>query len=40
MKDGYPVCFMVIDKPDGPEQIDIEEMAGKTAKTFREYSED
>lgn len=40
IKDGCPVFFMVIDKPDGSERIDIEEMADKIAKTFREYSED
>ncbi len=40
LMDGYPVCFVVGDKPDGSERIDIEAMADKIATTFREYSED
>lgn len=40
IKDGYPIYIMVIDKPDGPKRINIEEMADKIAKTFRECSED
>ena len=39
IKDGYPVYFLVVDKPDGTDRIDIEQMADKIAKTFREYSE-
>ncbi len=39
IKDGYPIYIMVIDKPDGTDRIDIEQMADKIAKTFREYSE-
>lgn len=40
IKDGYPIYIMVVDKPDGPKRIDIEEMADKIVKTFREYSKD
>ncbi len=39
IKDGYPIYIMVIDKPDGTDRIDIEEMADKIAKTFREYED-
>lgn len=39
IKDGYPIYIMVIDKPDGSERIDIEQMADQIAHTFREYSE-
>lgn len=40
IKDGYPVYFAVIERPDGENPIDINAMADKIAKTFREYSED
>lgn len=40
IKDGYPVYFAVVEKPDGENPIDINAMADKIAKTFREYSED
>lgn len=39
IKDGYPIYIMVIDKPDGSKRIDIEEMADKIVKTFREYED-
>lgn len=40
IKDGYPVYFAVVENPDGENPIDINAMADKIAKTFREYSED
>ena len=40
IKDGYPVYFAVVEKPDGKNPIDIEAMADKIARTFREYTDE
>ena len=40
IKDGYPVYFAVIENPAGEGTPDLDAMAEKIAKTFREYSED
>ncbi len=40
IKDGFPVYFAVIENPAEMNPINIESMADKIAKTFREYSED
>ena len=40
IKEGCPVYFVVVDIPSKGGEDDIEEIADKIAKTFREYSED
>lgn len=37
LKNGYPIYFAVIDVPNGENRINIEEMADKIVKSFREY---
>lgn len=39
IKDGYPVYFAVVENPAGEDSVDLDAMANKIAKTFREYSE-
>ena len=36
---GYPVYFAVVEDPLGDESADLEEMADKIAKTFRDNPE-
>ena len=40
IKDGYPVYFAVVEDPEGETTFDIEALADKIAKTFRDYQED
>lgn len=40
IKDGCPVYFVVVDIPSKGGEDNIEEIADKIAKTFRDYSED
>ena len=40
LKNGYPIYFAVIDVPNGENRINIEEMADKIVKSFRENDGD
>jgi len=40
LKDGYPIYFAVVDVPNGENRINIEEMADKIVKSFRENDGD